>query len=212
MRLKRFDKQRGITLIESLVAILVAALGILGILGVQMRSLSDTQTTVRRAQAIRLIEDLGERLKVNPNALMSLSTAYVAGFASPDPAPDARCPSNSGCDLASWRQTVTQTLPGGLSSTFIAPAEAGVTGNRRLLGVMISWRENEANDASAYKDRIDATQVLADDNVTLTAGTDAANACPTGRTCHLQYIPVSARCAPDFRAGPSTPQFFCAGS
>ena len=40
-------RQHGITLIESLVAIVVAALGILGILGVQMRTLTDTQTTVR---------------------------------------------------------------------------------------------------------------------------------------------------------------------
>ena len=49
--------QRGISLIESLVAIVVMALGILGILGVQMRTLADTQTGVRRAHAIRLIED-----------------------------------------------------------------------------------------------------------------------------------------------------------
>jgi type IV pilus assembly protein PilV len=59
-------RQRGISLIESLIAIVVTALGILGILGVQMRTLSDTSTTVRRAQAIRLIEDLGERMRVNP--------------------------------------------------------------------------------------------------------------------------------------------------
>ena len=67
-------RQRGISLIESLVAIVVMALGILGILGVQMRTLTDTQAGVRRAQAIRLIEDLGERLQNNPDALGNLST------------------------------------------------------------------------------------------------------------------------------------------
>ena len=71
--------QRGLTMIESLVAIVVAALGILGILGTQMRTLTDTQTTVRRAQAIRLIEDLGERMKVNPSVLRD-ADAYVADF------------------------------------------------------------------------------------------------------------------------------------
>src|SRR5690606_32281252 len=81
-------RQRGITLIESLVAILVTALGILGILGVQMRTLTDTQTTVRRAQAIRLIEDLGERLKVNPNALMVLGS-YQSGWTANPPTPPA---------------------------------------------------------------------------------------------------------------------------
>ncbi|RYH24567.1 MAG: type IV pilus modification protein PilV, partial [Alcaligenaceae bacterium] len=71
--------ERGISLIESLVAIVIAAVGILGVLGVQMRTLSDTQTTVRRAQAIRLIEDLSERLKVHPNALGSLNN-YLSAF------------------------------------------------------------------------------------------------------------------------------------
>lgn len=47
----------------------VMALGLLGVVGVQMRTLADTQTGVRRAQAIRLIEDLSERAKVNPSAL-----------------------------------------------------------------------------------------------------------------------------------------------
>ena len=50
--LKKNNLQRGVSLIESLVAIVVTALGILGILGVQMRTLADTQTGVRRAQAI----------------------------------------------------------------------------------------------------------------------------------------------------------------
>ena len=79
MKPSPLDRQRGITLIESLIAILIAAVGILGILGVQMRTLTDTQTTVRRAQAVRLIEDLGERMKVQPNALVNLN-AYVIGW------------------------------------------------------------------------------------------------------------------------------------
>ena len=71
-------KQRGITLLESMIAIVVAALGIFGILGVQMRTLADTQTSMRRAQAIRLIEDMSERMKVNPNALLSINDGFVA--------------------------------------------------------------------------------------------------------------------------------------
>ena len=72
-------RHRGISLIESLIAIVVMALGILGILGVQMRTLSDTSTTVRRAQAIRLIEDLSERMKVNPNALLNIKE-FESGY------------------------------------------------------------------------------------------------------------------------------------
>ena len=59
----------------------VMALGLLGVVGVQMRTLADTQTGVRRAQAIRLIEDLSERAKVNPSALANINE-YVIGFGS----------------------------------------------------------------------------------------------------------------------------------
>lgn len=81
--------ESGFALIESLIAIVVVALGILGILGVQMRTLADTQTGVRRAQAICLIEDLSERLKVNPNALGNIANYEIAAGTPPAP-PDCR--------------------------------------------------------------------------------------------------------------------------
>ena len=205
-------RQRGISLIESLIAIVVTALGILGILGVQMRTLSDTSTTVRRAQAIRLIEDLGERMKVNPNALASLNT-YVSDFNNTGlPSSFGGCP--SACkqadmvayDLVAWKKSVSDTLPLGKASIFIPPA-----GQSSQLGVMIAWRENERETSSAYKDQIDATQVRATDGSLTTGGGTTAdvNVCPANHTCHLQYIPVAGRCPPDSNF---PGDFFCAGS
>ena len=66
--------QKGITLLESLVAIVVMALGLLGVVGIQMRTLADTQTGVRRAQAVKLIEDLSERVRAGI-AVTSAATA-----------------------------------------------------------------------------------------------------------------------------------------
>lgn len=205
--------QRGIALIESLVAIVIAALGILGILGVQMRTLTDTQTSVRRAQAIRLIEDLSERMKVSPNALLGLKD-YESGYDEKGSDLTASACNSASCtpaeqaayDLKRWKTTVEETLPGGQASIFLAPGET-VDANRRQLGVMIAWRENEGDTAAAYKDGIDASKIRAADG-TLGAGTDAANACPAEKTCHLQYIPVAARCAP-YDNGSSTKVFFC---
>jgi type IV pilus assembly protein PilV len=213
-------RQRGLTLIESLVAIVVAALGILGILGTQMRTLTDTQTTVRRAQAIRLIEDLSERLRVNPNALRGFS-AYVSDFtATPSPGSCQTSPCNSASlaayDLGIWKQTVKNTLPLGQASIFLAPAETADT-NRRQIGVMIAWRENERDisnsaDKKIYKNNIDATMVRAADGTLKTGGGGtASSSCPDGYTCHLQYIPLAARCAPYFGSGSPQPQFFCPG-
>ena len=203
-------RQRGITLIESMVALVIAALGILGILGVQMRTLSDTSTTVRRAQAIRLIDDLGERMRTNPNALVNLGS-YVSNFAT-NPAVGSCA---SGCDhaalaaydLAVWKQAVRNSLPLGQAEIFIPPAEAGVAAaQRRQLGVMIAWRENEGDGRKT--DDIDATKVR-DNSGTLTDG--ATLACPADRICHLQYIPVPARCAP-YAPGGNAPMYYCPGA
>ncbi|MDP3230827.1 MAG: type IV pilus modification protein PilV [Acidovorax sp.] len=219
----QYQRQRGITLVESLVAIVIASLGILGILGVQMRTLSDTSTTVRRAQAVRLIEDLGERMKTNPNAMSNIA-AYTSAFSNNPPTPTgaAGCATvGNGCnatqlatyDLAAWKQSVRNTLPLGQASIFTPPAEAGVAaGQRRQLGVMIAWRENERDTTAAYKDDIDATKVRASDgSLSIGGGADQnTNACPDNFICHLQYIPVAGRCAP-YAPGTNAPAYYCPG-
>ena len=209
----RHHSQRGITLIESLVAIVVASLGILGILGVQMRTLTDTQTSVRRAQAIRLIEDLSERMKVHPNAMGSINS-YTIGWrtgAAPTAQAATTCDA-SACthadfaayDLREWKRAVERALPLGDANVFVAAGETADT-NRRQLGVIIAWRENER--AGTKTDDIDASKFRAADG-TFTAGTDTTNACPANNTCHLQYIPVAARCAP-YDNGSGTKVLYC---
>jgi type IV pilus assembly protein PilV len=201
------QRQRGIALIESLIAIVVTALGILGILGVQMRTLSDTSTTVRRAQAIRLIEDLGERMRVSPNAIASAGIFNGSSSITPP----TNC--NSGCDVSSlaaydlkiWKDTVANTLPSGQAIVFLPPAETA--GQSSQLGVMIAWRQNERHDASSdFKDNIDATKI--NDGGTFKNQGGSAATCPANHICHLQYIPIAARCSSDENF---PGQYFCAG-
>jgi type IV pilus assembly protein PilV len=210
------QRQRGLTLVESLVAIVVAALGVLGIAGVQIRILADTQNSVRREQAIRLIEDLDERLKVNPNSLV-LSGRYVSGWgAAPKPGDDC---GKSACereqladyDLADWKALVKSTLPLGDANVFLAPGDDA--NDRRLLGVMIRWRQNERvsstdGDHANYTKPIDAIQSEAGSDIK--CNDDASN---SGRyTCHLQYITLAARCAPFNVLGGKAARFYCPGS
>lgn len=214
MQLISPSRQRGITLIESLVAILVAALGILGVLGVQMRTLTDTQTSTRRAQAVALIQDLSERLTVNPNALQALS-GYASAFNDNPSAVPSAC-AGTACDrtalasydLAMWKKAVRDTLPLGQASIFLAPGEIAAN-NRRLLGVMVAWRENERSDAdSAFRDAIDDTKTLVGGS--FVSATDDVVDCPTSFSCQLQYIPVAARCAPYFPGGGAV-AYYCPG-
>ena len=212
--LARLQRQQGISLLESMIAIVVMALGLLGILGVQMRTLNDTQTTVHRAQAIRLIEDLSERMRANPNALINID-GYVTAWGE-KPAANKNC-KTAACnpvewasyDRAQWKLAVRTMLPSGDASVFI-PAEdkdAQNLGGQRLIGVMLSWRENEKKvddgDKSAYSTPL---------NASLGAGDSGAFACKANSTCHLQLLPVSARCAPYFGASSDQAQVFCPGT
>ena len=202
-------RQHGISLIESLVAIVVMALGILGILGVQMRTLTDTSTTVRRAQAIHLIEDLSERIKVNPNALLNMGSYVMAWGTNPTGATDCKTVACTTAqviqyDLQEWKKLVNNTLAPQANTaaaaapltdaTIFIPADETVASNRRQLGVMIRWRENERTTTADYRDPVstDATSV-------------AGVTCDVGWTCHLQYLQVSTRCSsPNMSSGTAT--------
>lgn len=200
----RTPRQRGVSLLESLIALAICVLGIMGILGMQMRTLTDSQTATRRAQAIRLIEDLSERMRVNPNALAHINS-YVSDF---DDEPDtSNCDGNlspeelAACDVGIWKQSVANNLPrGSQASVFIAPWENAAAPTQ--VGVMVSWRANEVvekdeddPESLKYLDNIDATKVRNDDNELISATGEDGIECPEDRICHLQYITVAARCA-----------------
>lgn len=180
-------RERGVALLEVLASIAVLALGVLGILVMQIRTLADTQTSVRRAQAVRLIEDLSERLHANPNTLNAnvLANYVIAWGPAADP---GACAADPGCapkDLAAdqiraWKQNVAQNLPSGDAMTFLAPSGT-------QLGVLVSWRQNERSLETDYVDAFNST--------TSVSNTDVK--CQEGRTCHLQFISATGRCSAD---------------
>lgn len=179
--------QGGISLVESMVAIVVMALGILGVLGAQLRTLADTQSGVRRAQALRLVEDLSERLKTHPNAL-GQAEDYVLPWASALPqatdcqtssrAIEALCDAAAlqAFDLHRWLEGVRAQLPHGDATLFLPQPGS------RQLGVMLAWHENEKPGTALPP---------------ASAGDAASPDCPNGRQCHLQYLSLSQRCLPD---------------
>ena len=211
--------QRGISLIESMVAIVVMALGILGIVGVQLRTLSDTQTGVRRAQAIHLIEDLSERIKVNPNALLNIGSYAMAWGTNPTGATDCKATACTTAqiipyDLQEWKRLVNNTLAPQANTaaaataltdaTIFIPADETVASNRRQLGVMVRWRENERKTSA---DGLSTTTDYRDPVSTAATG-GAGVTCDVGWTCHLQYIQVSTRCSPP-NLSSGTPMTYC---
>lgn len=56
---------RGFTLIEVLVTLVIVAVGVLGLAGLQMTSLNSQFESYQRAQALLLVEDMANRLRAN---------------------------------------------------------------------------------------------------------------------------------------------------
>jgi type II secretory pathway pseudopilin PulG len=88
--------QRGITLIESLIALLILCLGVLGLAQVEARMMVETRTTNARATAIQLIADLGERIRINDQGAQPIPLS-VSGWGFVDP----RCQSGGTTSLMS---------------------------------------------------------------------------------------------------------------
>jgi type IV pilus assembly protein PilV len=72
-------RQRGTTLLEVLVTMFVIAFGLLGLGGLQMRLQLSDMESYERAQALELLDDMGNRIAVN----RAQAAAYVTGAASP---------------------------------------------------------------------------------------------------------------------------------
>ena len=215
-RAARPSTSQGFALLETLVALLVVALGLLGILGLQMRTLADTQNGVRQAQAIRLIESLGERVRLNPNSnVQAVADNYVTDWGDVTGTVPSNC--DAGCsaadlakfDIAQWKQTVDDTLPLADAKVFYVNDESTVTaGNRRQLGVMLSWRENESDQSSQTS--ADQTAYLKYFHLTSKEADGTTVSCPSNRSCHLQFIQLASRCVANSDAGPGNTRYFCA--
>ena len=71
--------QRGVTLIEVLVTIIILSIGLLGVAGLQSRLQTSEMDAYQRAQALLLLNDMANRISTNRNNAAS----YVTGTTSP---------------------------------------------------------------------------------------------------------------------------------
>ena len=60
-------KQKGATLIEVLIALLIFTVGLLGLAAMQLSSLQSTADSGQRSQSVWLMQDLIERMRANPD-------------------------------------------------------------------------------------------------------------------------------------------------
>ncbi len=141
-------RQRGFTLLEVLVAILVLSIGLLGLAMLQVESLKYNTDAYYRTQATMLAYEIIDRMRANSAAAKAGS--YVASAA---PSTTETCGNTtSGCadttalanyDLGVWYSRLGAVLPADSTSSSIAQA-----GNTHT--VIIRWKERDISKSRAW--------------------------------------------------------------
>lgn len=130
--------QRGVMLIEALIAILIFSVGILGIVGLQASAVKQSTEARYRAEAAHLAQQLLGAMWTGPRVLATLQTQYNT------------CTSSTCAGYQAWLTNVQAVLPGidagagtlpdvnidangvvTISVFWRAPGEGADAGNRR---------------------------------------------------------------------------------
>jgi len=141
-------RQRGLTLIEVLVAVLILGIGLLGIAGLQVRGMQFNHSAYLRSQASILAYDMLDRMRANRKQAEA-TASYARNFGESKPSakecykPDVSCsPADiAAFDLREWITLVESTLPDADGAISFAEV-SGV----RIYSVDIRWRDNRDTD------------------------------------------------------------------
>ena len=143
---------RGMTLVESLVALVVLSVGMLGIAGLMLTGISSNRSALYRTQAVNLASDMAERIRANANARIAYdSLAYDGAPDLQDCAPTAN-DAGSNCtvaqlaedDLARWMESIRTALPafrGEPAQGDVQVIAAGFAGQPDTYRINVSWQE-----------------------------------------------------------------------
>lgn len=114
----------GFTLLEVLVAMVILAIGLLGVAGLQATSIRNNQSAYLRSQATLMAYDVIDRMRANTTLARAGSYSVALGTSGSGTG-------MAGIDITEWKTTLDQTLPSGDGSVTV-----DLTGNA---SVVVRW-------------------------------------------------------------------------
>ncbi|MGI9329416.1 MAG: type IV pilus modification protein PilV [Gammaproteobacteria bacterium] len=139
---------RGFSLVEILVALVVMAVGMLGIASLYVESLRAGRTSINRITAVTLAADMADRIQANPNA--------AASYNGIGPGANQGCVNGAGActpaemaddDWFTWLLDVNNRLPGAPVATIVTE---NPTPQLTRYTITLSWPEAGQADPSTY--------------------------------------------------------------
>lgn len=137
--MKMPTKQSGFTLLEILVAMLVLAIGLLGLAGLMTSSMRNNLSASHRTQATWMAYDIIDRMRANRISALagSYATAMGAAATCSTAVPAGTVPVQ---DIAAWKNQLACALPAGTGSIAIA-------GNKAV--IVIRWNDSRGTEGDA---------------------------------------------------------------
>ncbi len=153
------NRQRGFSLIEVLVSVLIVAVGILGVAGLQVVSLQQNRSALLRAEALQLGNDILDRMRANP------TTDYAPVGLGDSPPSAKNCVTNS-CsrtemaeyDIAQWKCSINSNdpddVPYDICTSFgiagaLPDGAASISKSNGVHEVMVEWADDRAGNKSS---------------------------------------------------------------
>jgi type IV pilus assembly protein PilV len=134
---------RGFTLIESLVALLVLSIGLLGVAAMQLSSLQANNGAFQRTQATFLAQDMADRMRANRGA--ALDGEYDMDYGDAAPADPDTVAEN---DIVLWKDRLAATLPAAASGEADEAPDAEITTDvaTETVTISIRWDDSRGED------------------------------------------------------------------
>lgn len=178
--------QKGATLIEALISILVMSLGLLGIAGLQLSALSYQKSAWSSHRVAEVVSDMSERIRSNPSAAQTGSYTYTATYATGAAATFTSNNCRTNTTFCSLAQIAADDIAGFITKTqrLLPGGTAQITGSTAA-GYTITVMYFD-------KDFVDPTSGVAQSSTSCTAtttGVDWRNCCPTAASA-----PAGVRC------------------
>jgi len=152
--MRSVQKQAGFGLVEVLVTLIIVAVGLLGAASLQLLSKRSNYDAAQRTTAAHLGQDLLERMRSNPSALINYMQDGTLGGGTLGIAPPVACTDATVCtpeelaayDLWQWEQSLdgAMELQDGVEAGGLAGAQACVRGPvfgaSGTYEIVIAWR------------------------------------------------------------------------
>lgn len=140
------NKQRGVSLVEAMIALLVISVGLLGIASLQITAMSQNTSSLNHSQATWYAYNMSDRIRANVGVYLGYNNIDTSGAYVQDCMSTACVPAAMiTADAADWK-TMVENLPGGRGTIAL---------QNGLLVVTVMWDDDGSGATGIGCDPLD---------------------------------------------------------